>query len=121
MEDQDNKPAIFSPLTVTWLISGILGVVFPLFGQEIIAEQLSKLSLLPASTDTANLTVDPAAQVMASSILFGALAVYLIAISFQIYFIAKTLKIRSIFALAFTLVVPLFIWFTLPYILIQVA
>ena len=116
---QAQKP-VFSNITITWMLSILVGIVLPLFTQTLVADQLSKLSILPASTSNLE-TADANAQLIAALTVLGLFIVYVSVIAFQIYFIAKTIKISSVVALIVTLISPITIWLVIPYLISAVS
>jgi len=110
---KEKNGQIFSSEMLAWLISVVVGILLPLFTQDLIISSIANLSAMPetlANTTQTNTTV-----VTSALTLWGFFLAYATAIAFQIYFIAKTLRLLTVFALIVTMVAPITIWVALPY------
>jgi len=116
MSNENDKP-IFSTPVLSWMLAGVVGILLPLVAQDFIAQQFSALSLLPANAKQLTIATSQQ-QLVAAVILLIAFIVYVMALGFQILFIAKTKAINSVFALVITAIFPAVIWLVLPYFLI---
>lgn len=113
---KEKNGQIFSAEILTWLISIIMGILLPLFTQSLVIEQVANLSSMPATTSSA--PVENSVIVASALILWGLFLAYVFAFAFQIYFIAKTTRFSSVFALIVTMASPITIWVALPYLLL---
>ena len=118
MDEEKETPKSFSPFMVSWLIAIVVGIIAPLFTQEIVARQVSNLSVLPSTGEE---TPNAATTFAAAIVLFVAITLYVTAIGFQIFYISLRRKISSILPFVITALGPLFIWLVLPYSLIFLA
>lgn len=114
---KEKETQVFSPKILTWLIAIVVGILLPLFTQDIIITQIANLSPLPAST-TNTAPVDSSTISMSVFLISAYFIAFVSAISFQIYFIAKLVTVWPVMALIVTLTAPAIIWFALPYALL---
>lgn len=108
----------FSPALINWLIGIAVGIVVPLFAQDIIASQISNLSTLPTITGTKINTVDPTSVFIAACVLFVVFVGYVASLAYQIRYISSLRTHSSVWAFVITSVGPIFVWLVLPYALI---
>lgn len=119
MEQADkNTRNLFSPALTNWLIGVVVGVIVPLFAQDIIASQISNLSTLPTNTGTKINAVDPVTIFIAACVLFVVFVGYVATLAYQIRYISSLKTHSSVWAFVITCVGPIFVWFVLPYALI---
>jgi glucan phosphoethanolaminetransferase (alkaline phosphatase superfamily) len=123
MTDTSNssKLTFLTPLMSGWILALLFGVIIPLFFQNIIADNISHLSTKTPDTAEELVPTDPMQVLVAASILFVFVTIFVLINSYHILLIAKTRKMASVFALVVTLVGPLFIWLVVPYILAVLA
>jgi hypothetical protein len=111
---KDKEMQVFSPKMLTWLIAIVVGILLPLFTQDLVINQIANLSPLPASA-TSTVPVNSSVILLSVFIISSCFVTYVSAIAFQIYFIAKLVNVWPVIALIITLAAPAIIWFALPY------
>jgi hypothetical protein len=123
MSDIDNKPktAFLTSTMSGWILALVFGIIIPLFSQNIIADNISQFSSRMPDTVNEIIPVDPMQVLVAASILFAFVIIFVLANAYHILLIARTKKVSSVFAMVVTLIGPLFIWIMLPYILAVLA
>lgn len=122
LSTQKSLSRSFSPAMINWLIAIVVGLIVPLFSQDFIGNQIIKFSTpLPTTADEAITITEPSTMLFAALSLFILVGTYVIAIGFQILYIAKLQKINTIFSFALTITGPFIIWLVLPYILFALA
>jgi hypothetical protein len=107
----------FTPTMINWLIALIVGLIIPLFSQDFVGNQIVKFSTpLPTTVDEIVTIADPSAMLFAALSLLILTGGYVIALGFQILYIAKLQTTNTVFSFALTLIGPFIVWLVLPYV-----
>jgi len=116
-----NGKTIFSPPIISWAVAIVIGIVLPLFLQDVIASQIANLGTKLPETADEIVIPNPALMLVASLVLFVIASFWVFALGLQIYYIATIKKISSIWPFFITILGPIFIWAIVPYALIVLA
>lgn len=106
---------VFKPAGWNWFLTILFGIVVPIAGQAFIAGLVADLNPLPTYNENGNIVfTNPALSVILLSVIF---VIYVFVIAYQAWFVVKLKTHNSVWALALTIVLPVIVSVTVPYML----